>query len=183
MRSPMPAMSHHACSSTLFSLANASTARRNACSSSIARVLKGHRPDHRGTAGRKGEGRRIDRLRREIHETAPRLEGAAQPGRQRAAEVVHPVAVIDPAAAALHAATHLEWVRQPRLAEGNHRRREAGGRLAHAFRGARGENCSIARGLGVGKRGQTTSRTAGAKRERGMTQAGGSDGYAIMDPI
>ncbi len=93
----------------------------------------GHRADDCRAAGGECVVRRVHGLPGDVGHATPHPERAAQAGGQLAPEVIDPVAIVDPAPAALDAAAHIEWIGETRLSEGHHRRGETGGGLAYAL--------------------------------------------------
>src|ERR1700682_3575477 len=90
--------------------------------------------DHRRTAGAESESlSALKRLAVESRNPGFEREAAAHAGGQVAIEVVHPVLAVGPAAFAFFDAIDIERVELARVAERHHCRREARGRLSHAF--------------------------------------------------
>mgnify|MGYP003693735149 CR=1 FL=1 len=75
----------------------------------------------------------LERLAIETGNAGFEREAAAHAGGQVAIEVVHPVLAVGPAALAFFDAVDIEGIELARVAEGNHGRREARGRLSHAL--------------------------------------------------
>src|SRR5262249_39544410 len=100
-------------------------------------ALAGSRGLDGRAAGREDElARTREDLAVEALESRPQPEGAADARGQIAREIVGPDARVHPAAGARLRARDVEGIRQPRVTQGHHGRRERRGRLADALDGA-----------------------------------------------
>ena len=134
MCSLTPAATQYACAATVSGLIGASSPRMKIWFSSMRAPSQGSPLHNRGTAGGEFEALTRDE-RRAVERGDAGLDGeaAAHAGGQVTVEIVHPVLRVGPASLALFDAVDRERIDFARVAERNHRLREARSDLAHAL--------------------------------------------------